>query len=88
MLRDFGLVTLIDLSVSLVGVLVALPAVIVMAEREDPLGELRLTPGRLAEALARARSASTRSSRRPPRGRRLGLGRRKAAGAGSPHEPA
>jgi hydrophobe/amphiphile efflux-3 (HAE3) family protein len=32
MLRDFGLVTLIDLSVSLIGVLVALPAAIVLAE--------------------------------------------------------
>ena len=33
MLRDFGLVTLIDLSVSLLGVLVALPAALVLAER-------------------------------------------------------
>ena len=33
MLRDFGLVTVIDLSVSLVGVLVALPAALVVAER-------------------------------------------------------
>ena len=33
MLRDFGLVTLIDLSVSLVGVLVALPAALVLSER-------------------------------------------------------
>ncbi len=33
MLRDFGFVTLIDLSVSLVGVLVALPAAVVLAER-------------------------------------------------------
>jgi hydrophobe/amphiphile efflux-3 (HAE3) family protein len=33
MLRDFGLVTVIDLSVSLVGVLVALPAALVLAER-------------------------------------------------------
>jgi hypothetical protein len=33
MLRDFGLVTLIDLSVSLLGVLVALPAALVFAER-------------------------------------------------------
>jgi len=33
MLRDFGLVTLIDLTVSLVGVLVALPAALVLAER-------------------------------------------------------
>ena len=32
MLRDFGLVTLIDLSVSLIGVLVALPAVLVLSD--------------------------------------------------------
>jgi hydrophobe/amphiphile efflux-3 (HAE3) family protein len=37
MLRDFGLVTLIDLSVSLVGVLVALPAALVLAERMSPV---------------------------------------------------
>jgi hypothetical protein len=42
MLRDFGLVTLIDLSVSLVGVLVALPATIVLADTvaaSSPEGE-------------------------------------------------
>jgi hydrophobe/amphiphile efflux-3 (HAE3) family protein len=39
MLRDFGLVTLVDLSVSLVGVLVALPAAVVLAESEQPLTE-------------------------------------------------
>ncbi len=33
MLRDFGFVTLIDLSVSLIGVLVALPAAVVLSER-------------------------------------------------------
>jgi uncharacterized protein len=33
MLRDFGLVTLVDLSVSLVGVLVALPAALLVVER-------------------------------------------------------
>ncbi|HEV3318666.1 MAG TPA: MMPL family transporter [Solirubrobacteraceae bacterium] len=33
MLRDFGLVTVIDLSVSLMGVLVALPAALVLADR-------------------------------------------------------
>jgi predicted RND superfamily exporter protein len=38
MLRDFGFVTLVDLSVSLVGVLVALPAAIVLAEGEQRLG--------------------------------------------------
>jgi uncharacterized protein len=35
MLRDFGLVTLIDMSVSLGGVLVVLPAVLALAERGD-----------------------------------------------------
>ncbi|MHB8240575.1 MAG: MMPL family transporter [Solirubrobacteraceae bacterium] len=45
MLRDFGLVTLIDLSVSLIGVLVALPAALVIAERRA-LGEsVRPVPG-------------------------------------------
>ena len=33
MLRDFGLVTVIDLAVALLGVLVVLPAVLVLAER-------------------------------------------------------
>jgi predicted RND superfamily exporter protein len=35
MLRDFGFVTLIDLSVSLVGVLLLLPAVLALSERGD-----------------------------------------------------
>jgi predicted RND superfamily exporter protein len=34
MLRDFGLVTLVDLSVSLIGVLVVLPAALVFTERD------------------------------------------------------
>jgi hydrophobe/amphiphile efflux-3 (HAE3) family protein len=56
MLRDFGLVTLIDLSVSLVGVLVALPAALVLADaaaegggRNEPARLLR----RLREIFAR-----------------------------------
>jgi len=53
MLRDFGLVTLIDLSVSLVGVLVALPAALVIAERPEP-ARLR---GGLDEAIAELRAA-------------------------------
>ncbi|MEA2189930.1 MAG: uncharacterized protein QOI73_51, partial [Solirubrobacteraceae bacterium] len=36
MLRDFGFVTVIDLTVSLLGVLVVLPAVLLMAERGVP----------------------------------------------------
>lgn len=35
MLRDFGVVTLVDLSVSLLGVLVALPAAVALAERRE-----------------------------------------------------
>jgi hydrophobe/amphiphile efflux-3 (HAE3) family protein len=35
MLRDFGFVTLIDLSVSLAGVLLLLPAVLALSERDD-----------------------------------------------------
>ncbi len=37
MLRDFGLVTVVDLSVSLAGVLAVLPAVLVLAERRAAL---------------------------------------------------
>jgi hydrophobe/amphiphile efflux-3 (HAE3) family protein len=59
MLRDFGLVTLIDLSVSLVGVLVALPAVLVIADTAAEGGgrneAARLS--RLREALARTLGA-------------------------------
>ncbi len=43
MLRDFGLVTLIDLSVSLVGVLVALPATLVIADAAHE-GDARKRP--------------------------------------------
>jgi predicted RND superfamily exporter protein len=39
MLRDFGLVTLVDLSVSLLGVLISLPAAVVLAESGQPLSE-------------------------------------------------
>ena len=62
MLRDFGLVTLIDLTVSLLGVLVALPAVLVLAEpgrRRAWLPSLR--PGRLRPAGRRARSGHGRA---------------------------
>jgi hydrophobe/amphiphile efflux-3 (HAE3) family protein len=49
MLRDFGLVTLVDLSVSLVGVLVALPAAVVIAESEEPFSaRARRAAGTLA----------------------------------------
>ncbi|HEY2160719.1 MAG TPA: MMPL family transporter, partial [Solirubrobacteraceae bacterium] len=41
MLRDFGFVTVIDLSVSLCGVLVVLPAVLALSERGELAGSLR-----------------------------------------------
>jgi hydrophobe/amphiphile efflux-3 (HAE3) family protein len=55
MLRDFGFVTLIDLSVSLAGVLVVLPAVLVVSEREDLARSLRTTYGRALSLLPRSR---------------------------------
>jgi predicted RND superfamily exporter protein len=42
MLRDFGFVTLIDLTVSLLGVLLVLPAVLALAERGDLRAHVRL----------------------------------------------
>jgi hypothetical protein len=51
MLRDFGLVTLVDLSVSLLGVLIALPAAVALAESERPLRAHLPEPGRLLAAL-------------------------------------
>jgi hydrophobe/amphiphile efflux-3 (HAE3) family protein len=66
MLRDFGLVTLIDLSVSLLGVLIALPAVLVIAEREHPAQLLGSLPRSLTAALLGLRSATVRRRPRPP----------------------
>jgi predicted RND superfamily exporter protein len=40
MLRDFGFVTVVDLTVSLIGVLLVLPAVLVLAERGVTLRDL------------------------------------------------
>jgi hypothetical protein len=55
MLRDFGFVTVIDLAVSLVGVLVVLPSVLVLAERGVRLPALR--PPRLRVRRPRLRRA-------------------------------
>ena len=55
MLRDFGLVTLIDLSVSLGGVLLMLPAVLTMSERGVLAGRSRDVAGRRRAALPRLR---------------------------------
>ncbi|HEV3129744.1 MAG TPA: MMPL family transporter [Solirubrobacteraceae bacterium] len=58
MLRDFGLVTVVDLTAALLGVMVVLPAVLVLAER----GELARLPGELLGWLARARPRLRRPS--------------------------
>ncbi len=54
MLRDFGLVTVIDLGVALVGVLIVLPAVLMLAER----GEVRRRLGWFERQLPPRRSPS------------------------------
>jgi uncharacterized protein len=62
MLRDFGLVTLIDLSVSLVGVLVALPATLVLADGAAEAGaRRRRSPADLGSVARWARQAWVRS---------------------------
>jgi hydrophobe/amphiphile efflux-3 (HAE3) family protein len=58
MLRDFGFVTLVDLTVSLGGVLLVLPAVLALSERDDALAGIR-------SAAAGARLPSRRRRRRP-----------------------
>jgi predicted RND superfamily exporter protein len=54
MLRDFGLVTLIDLSASLIGVLVALPAALTIAGAIEGGGGRDEEPARMRRALSRA----------------------------------
>jgi predicted RND superfamily exporter protein len=51
MLRDFGLVTVVDLVVALAGVMIVLPAVLMLAERR---GRVRALPRRPAGAAQRA----------------------------------
>jgi len=57
MLRDFGLVTLVDLTVSLGGVLLVLPSVLALSEQGDVVQRVRSLPGRVAGALPRRRRA-------------------------------
>ena len=57
MLRDFGLVTLIDLTVSLGGVLFVLPAVLALSEREDALAVARSAVRHVAGVRRRPRVA-------------------------------
>jgi hydrophobe/amphiphile efflux-3 (HAE3) family protein len=58
MLRDFGLVTVVDLTVSLLGVLVVLPAVLALAEQTDVADLGREAAARLRRVLPRRRRAT------------------------------
>jgi predicted RND superfamily exporter protein len=55
MLRDFGFVTLVDLTVSLGGVLLVLPAVLVLFERDDALAGARAALASAGSPLRRRR---------------------------------
>ncbi len=55
MLRDFGFVTLIDLSVSLAGVLLVLPAVLALSEQGDAFARLRHAAGGMSGRVTRPR---------------------------------
>ncbi|HZV73245.1 MAG TPA: MMPL family transporter [Conexibacter sp.] len=70
MLRDFGIVTVVDLTVSLLGVLAVLPSVLVLAERGAP------------QRLVRAGGLRVRGWRLPGRGR--GGGRTAERGSSAP----
>jgi hydrophobe/amphiphile efflux-3 (HAE3) family protein len=58
MLRDFGLVTVIDLAASLVGVVLVLPAALAIAERGGAVREP--TPGRTGRRIATGVAVDTR----------------------------
>jgi hydrophobe/amphiphile efflux-3 (HAE3) family protein len=55
MLRDFGFVTLVDLSVSLAGVLIVLPAALALSERGDVVERARAVVRRAAYGKVRLR---------------------------------
>ena len=91
MLRDFGFVTLVDLSVSLLGVLLVLPAVLALSERGGALERLRGSLARGGVGAAPAARAGPGWRERPaeggvsdPAGTRERPGRR-ATGPGPRH---
>jgi uncharacterized membrane protein YdfJ with MMPL/SSD domain len=55
MLRDFGIVTVVDLTVSLIGVMLVLPAALVWAEQHGPFTLRDLDPRPPLRALWAAR---------------------------------
>ena len=81
MLRDFGIVTVVDLSVSLVGVMLVLPAALLWAEEHGPITLRDLDPRRLARGMWEGRPRGRLP--RPPRPslRLPRLGRRRGSRA-------
>ena len=53
MLRDFGAVTVVDLTVSLIGVMIVLPAALIWAEQHGPFKLSDLDPRKIVRALRR-----------------------------------
>jgi len=70
MLRDFGVVTVVDLTVALLGVMIVLPAALMWAEQHGPFRLSDLHPRR---ALPRVRSLRPRFRRPRPEGPDLGI---------------
>jgi hydrophobe/amphiphile efflux-3 (HAE3) family protein len=79
MLRDFGILTVVDLSVSLVGVMLVLPAALVWAEHHGPFTLRDLDPRpflrELVDAIADIPRPRRPAAGRPPRLRRPRLRR-------------
>jgi uncharacterized protein len=69
MLRDFGILTVVDLSVSLLGVMLVLPAALVWAERHGPFGVRDLDPRPFLRELADALRDSAAALPLPTPGR-------------------
>ena len=76
MLSDFGRVTVVDLSVSLLGVLAVLPAVLMLAERRSGS-----SPPPAPAALREEPAVPASRPPRPRRGRRVHVGDRRAGAA-------
>ncbi len=86
MLRDFGIVTVVDLSVSLIGVLLVLPAALLWAEEHGPITLRDFDPRKLARELWAGRPHVRRPRIPRPRMRRPSfrlprLGRRRGSRA-------
>ena len=88
MLSDFGKVTVVDLTVSLLGVMVVLPAALAWAEEHGPFTAADFDPRRALRAAVRGRAlaedAAARLRHHPPQ--RHGRRRRGSAAPRRPHE--